>query len=85
MAMITLSGHLPYIYILLKVLHPARCCTAMTSVAVDLAVPLVLTSVLNNINGHYFFCMLHHSFSNLLVWHYIHYIFHFILFVYLLI
>ena len=34
-AMITLAGQLPYIYILLKVLYPARCGTCMISVVVD--------------------------------------------------
>jgi hypothetical protein len=42
MAMITLAGQFPYIYFLLKVLYPARCCTCMISVAVDLVVPLIL-------------------------------------------
>lgn len=42
-AMIALAGQLPYIYILLKVLYPARCCTCIISVAVDLAVPFMLT------------------------------------------
>jgi len=41
-AMITLAGQLPYIYILLKVLYSARCCTCMISVAVVLAVPFML-------------------------------------------
>jgi hypothetical protein len=41
-ALITLAGQLPYIYILLKVLYSARCCTCMISVAVDLAVPFML-------------------------------------------
>jgi hypothetical protein len=40
--MITLAGQLSYIYILLKVLYPTRCCTCMISVAVDLAVPFML-------------------------------------------
>jgi hypothetical protein len=43
--MITLSGQSPCIYILLKVLYTAKCCTCMISVAVGVAVPFMFNFV----------------------------------------